>query len=196
MAIYYGDGSNSNEARIVQRKDTYITGMVTISWPSNGSDQYMPSGFDVSFTPKDRSNIFLIECNWGLSGASQMNVGFSFQENSSGSYEFIHRYDNSDNVKTTNATSGYYPTQNGWPNIQWDYGTGAHGGNNEIKIRPFVSFLTELNSTSGSGAVTWKTIHFGGESSPMRVNLMHSHSGSSYWSMPCVSCTSVTEIAR
>mgnify|MGYP001381966661 CR=1 FL=1 len=196
MAVKYADGSDSDAGRVVQRKDTYITSMVSVSWSSNGDNQYMPSGFDVSFTPKDHGNLFLIECNWGLSGNNQMNVGFSFQENSTGSYANIHRYDTGADVVTSNATAGYYPTTNSWPEIMWDFGTGAHGGNNEIKIRPFVSFLTELNNTSGSGAVTWKTIHFGGESSPMRVNLMHSHSGTHYWSMPCVSCTSVTEIAR
>tara|TARA_R100001015_G_C4578379_1_gene135284 strand:+ start:35 stop:619 length:585 start_codon:yes stop_codon:yes gene_type:complete len=194
MAIYYGDGSNSSEGRIVQRKDVYITGMVSISWSSSGSNQYMPSGFDVSFTPKDPANYFLVECNWGLSGDPQMNVGFAFQENSSGSYQYIHRYDTGADVVTSNATAGYYPSGNS--QIMWDYGTGAFSGNSEIKHRPFVSFLTQLNNSSASGAVTWKTIHFGGESSPMRVNLMHSHSGSHYWSMPCVSCTSVTEIAR
>ena len=191
MAIKYADGSDSDAGRIIQRKDSYITSMISVSWSSNGDNQYMPSDFDVSFTPKDRSNIFLIECN------PQMNVGFVFQENSTGSYANIHRYDTGGDVVTSNATAGYYPTTNDWPTIMWDYGKGnAPDGNSEIKHRPFVSFLTELNSTSGSGAVTWKTIHFGGESSPMRVNLMHSHSSTAYWSMPCVSCTSVTEIAR
>ena len=195
MAIYYGDGSNSNAGRIVQRKDTYITSMVSISWGSNGSTQYMPSGFDVSFTPKDPANHFLVECNWALSGTSQMNVGFAFQENSTGSYAMIHRYDTGGDVVTSNATAGYYRTDNSWNTVQWDYGSGAHSGNDEIKIRPSVAFLTQLNNTSASGAVTWKSILYGGESSPCRVNLQHSHTSSHYWSMPCVSCTSVTEIA-
>ena len=193
MAIYYGDGSDSNSGRIVQRKDTYITSMVSVSWSSGGDTQTMPSGFNVSFTPKDPANYFLIECNWGLSGASQMNVGFAFQENSSGSYQYIHRYDTGGNVVTSNATAGYYPSGNS--EIMWDYGSGAHSGNDEIKISPFVSLLTQLNNTSASGAVTWQTKMWGGESSPLRVNLMHSHHSTATWSMPCISCTSVTEIA-
>ena len=56
MAIYYGDGSNSNAGRIVQRKDSYITGMVSVSWSSNGDTQTMPSGFNVTLTPKDPAN--------------------------------------------------------------------------------------------------------------------------------------------
>ena len=193
MAIYYGDGSNSNEGRIIQRKDSYITSMVSVSWSSNGATQTLPSGFNVTLTPKDPANYFLVECNLGLSGVSQMNVGFAWQENSSGSYQYIHRYDTGGDVVTSNATAGYYPSSNS--EIMWDYGTGVFSGNNEIKHRPFVSFFTRLNNTSASGAVTWQIKHWGGESSPMRVNLMHAHNGSSHWSMPCVSCTSVTEIA-
>tara|TARA_Y100000401_G_scaffold56923_1_gene45052 strand:- start:378 stop:959 length:582 start_codon:yes stop_codon:yes gene_type:complete len=192
MAIYYGDGSNSNEGRIVQRKDTYITSMVTVSWSSGGQTQTL-SGFDVTLTPKDPANYFIVECNLGLSGTSQMNVGFAWEENSSGSYAHIHRYDTGGDVVTSNATSGYYPSS--MSTVMWDYGTGAFSGNDEIKHRPFVSFLTQLNNTSASGAVTWRIKHFGGESSPMRVNLMHSHHATHTWSIPCISSMSVTEIA-
>jgi len=60
MAIYYGDGSNSNVGRIVQVVSVAFTGTHTTSNVSQGGETGMP--FTASITPKDNSNKIFVQC--------------------------------------------------------------------------------------------------------------------------------------
>jgi len=193
MAIYYGDGSNSSSGRIVQIVTNEILGTYERSWPSNGSGLIdMGTGFETSFTPKDRSNHFLIDCNLMVGGIMQQNVGFAFRENSSGDFSYIKRQDGQ---QWANTASGYWPTQNGWPGIQFSQGYGGSLGNSELFDTCRFHARTVLASTSGSGAVTWKLYYYGGETSPLKINFMSSGNTSSYYNMPATSSITITEIA-
>ena len=55
MAIYYGDGSNSNNGRIIQHDEDY--GSLSRYTINNGSWHEVDSGFRCAFTPKAVGNI-------------------------------------------------------------------------------------------------------------------------------------------
>ena len=181
---------------VVQVVQQQATDVYQRAWSSNGQVNSMGTAFEVSLTPKDRSNYFLIEVCWMVSGDKQMNVGFAFKENSSGSYAFLRDSGGTNQLKNSSSTA-YWNSANDWPNVQFAYGTGRwdpSSGNNEIMHSLNWRALTKLGTTSGSGAVTWRPDYYGGESSSLKINRQEDTTTSSYWSFPAVSFTTVTEI--
>ena len=59
MAIYYGDGSNSGDGRVVQVVSKKITGAATY----NGTSYDNISGFNLAITPKSSSHKILVMFN-------------------------------------------------------------------------------------------------------------------------------------
>jgi len=192
MAINFSDGTQSGPTKVLQVNQTLYKGTTTQSWSTNGDSGQLSSVFDVSLTPFSRSNLFLIEGCWAISGINQMNVGFSALENSDGGTR-RRIFDVNSNVIQNNGTTAW-PSSNNWPQIMFAYGPGAWSGNSEINDTMNFKFLTRLNSTSGSGAVTWSFNYYGGETSPVYFNYSATNSTSNYWSMPATSTTTVTEI--
>ena len=178
--------------KVVQFAQTVQDAVYSISWSTNGDTVSMPSAFNVSLTPVSRSNYFLIECCWYIGCISQANIGWMIKENSSGTAAYVKETDGTTQLKNTQAAGTDWPSNNA--NVMWSFGTGYMTGNDERQMVTSTKFLTKLGTTSGSGSVTWSFDMIGGESSPIHVNRAGASSTNTY-SFPCVSTTSVTEIA-
>lgn len=179
--------------KVVQVAQTQAKSAYTRSWSSNGDVNSMGTAFEVSLTPKSRSNYFMIETCWCVSGVPQMNVGWAFKENSSGSYVYLKDSGGTTQLKNTSSTN-YWNSSNNWPDVQFSYGTGNTSGNSEILHIVTWRALTKLGTQTGSGAVTWAPDYYGGESSSLKINYQESSTTTSFWSFPNISTTTVTEI--
>ena len=178
--------------KILQVVQSVQDAVYSVSWSSNGDIVSMPTDFNVSLTPVSRSNYFLIECCWYVGVKAQTNVGFAIKENSSGSAVYIKKADGSTQWKNTDTSGSHWPSGNN--DVMWSYGPGYSTGNDERQDITTTKFLTKLGTTSGSGSVTWSFSLWGGETSPCRFNVGGVSSTNSY-SFPCVSTTTVTELA-